>query len=66
MKFQEIPHTWLIAGLGISLVLLRFMSIDSWTTAALSSLMGYLLGKHIEQCNSSPLLVTTKSKPCSA
>jgi hypothetical protein len=47
MQFKEIPITWLVGGLGICLVGLRALSIDSWTTAALSSVMGYILGAHI-------------------
>lgn len=49
MKFKEIPQTWLIAGLGVGLVVMRCFGIDSWTTAALSVVIGYLTGKHIEQ-----------------
>ena len=49
MKLQEIPQTWLIAGLLAGLVGLRAFSIDTWTTAALSTLMGYLTGRHIMQ-----------------
>lgn len=48
MKLQEIPQTWLIAGLMIGLVTLRCFGIDSWTTAALSTVIGYMTGKHIE------------------
>jgi hypothetical protein len=47
MQFKEIPTTWLVAGLGVCLVTLRAFSIDSWTTAALGSIMGYILGNHI-------------------
>ena len=57
MKFQDIPTTWLVAGLGLCLVVLRAFSIDTWTTAALSSVMGYILGNHIAQINNSPVVV---------
>lgn len=51
MKFPEIPHTWLIGGLMGGLILLRCLGIDSWTTASLSLIIGYMTGKHIEQGN---------------
>lgn len=49
MKLPEIPQSWLILLLMIGLVTLRAFGIDSWTTAALSVIIGYLTGKHIEQ-----------------
>lgn len=45
----EIPQSWLIGAIMVGLVTLRAFGIDSWTTAALSLVIGYLTGKHIEQ-----------------
>ena len=52
MKLPEIPHTWLIACLMIGLIGIRCLGIDSWTTASLSMIIGYITGKHIEQTKS--------------
>jgi len=49
MKLPEIPHSWLIMGLLIALVILRGMGIDTFITGALSALSGYLLGVKLEQ-----------------
>ena len=48
----EIPNTWLIALLFAALVMLRIYGIDSFTTAGISLLIGYVTGKHIEQTTS--------------
>lgn len=48
-KLPEIPKTWIICLLLIGLVVLRLFGIDTWTTAAISTLVGYVTGKHIEQ-----------------
>lgn len=45
----EIPKTWLIGLLMFGLVALRFMDIDSFTTAALMAIVGYLTGVKLEQ-----------------
>jgi hypothetical protein len=45
----EIPHSWLITIIAVSLVTLRLVGIDSWTTASLGMLMGYLTGKHLNE-----------------
>jgi len=47
--FPEIPNSWLIAALMVGLIILRAYGIDSWTTAALSIVIGYMTGKHIQQ-----------------
>jgi hypothetical protein len=47
--FPEIPQSWLVAGLIASLVILRAFNIDSFTTAGLGLLIGYVTGKHVEQ-----------------
>ena len=49
MNLKEIPNTYLIALLVISLVVMRCFGIDSFTTAGISTLIGYITGKHIEQ-----------------
>jgi hypothetical protein len=45
----DIPKTWIIFFLLISLVGLRAFGIDTWTTAALSVVIGYITGKHVAQ-----------------
>ena len=49
MNMAEIPKTWLILFLFMGLVILRIFGIDTWTTAALSLVVGYMTGKHAEQ-----------------
>jgi hypothetical protein len=49
MNLPEIPHSYLVAGLIIMLTLMRCFGVDSFVTAGLGSLIGYVLGKHIEQ-----------------
>jgi len=48
-KLPEIPNSYLIAGLLIGLIVLRVFGIDTWTTAAVSTLIGYLTGVKLEQ-----------------
>ena len=45
----EIPNSWLIGALLIGLIVLRSFGIDSFTTAGISLLIGYITGKHIQQ-----------------
>ena len=49
MKLPDIPTTWTITLLLIGLIVLRTFGIDTWTTAAISTLIGYLTGRHLEQ-----------------
>lgn len=49
MELPEIPKTWLIAALLVALVVLRAFGIDSFTTAGLGILIGYLTGVKMEQ-----------------
>jgi hypothetical protein len=49
MKFFEIPNSWIIALLTICLVVMRCFGIDSFTTAGLGLIIGYVTGKHVEQ-----------------
>lgn len=48
MQLPTIPKSWLIAMLCVSMVVMRFFGIDSWTTAALGITAGYITGSHIE------------------
>jgi hypothetical protein len=60
-KLPEIPATWTIFILVVGLVILRAFGIDTWTTAAISTLVGYLTGKHIEQTRTiQPVAVRTE------
>jgi hypothetical protein len=45
----EIPNTWLVGALIIGLCVMRYFGIDSFTTAGIGLLIGYVTGKHIEQ-----------------
>lgn len=49
MILPEIPQTWLIALLLVALVVTRAFGVDSFTTAALGVVVGYITGKHVEQ-----------------
>jgi len=48
-KLPEIPTTWVVAVLMVGLIVLRAFGIDTWTTAAISTLIGYLTGVKLEQ-----------------
>lgn len=45
----ELPNSWLVVVLFLGLVILRAIGIDSFTTAGISMLIGYVTGKHIQQ-----------------
>lgn len=45
----ELPKSYTIFALAIALCVLRAIGIDSYTTAGLGMLIGYVTGKHIEQ-----------------
>ena len=49
MEWKEIPNSWLIAGLIIGMIVMRVFSIDSFTTAGLGMLIGYVTGKHVTE-----------------
>jgi len=49
MKLPDIPQTWFILALLVGLMGLRAMGIDTFVTAGLSSIIGYLLGTKLEQ-----------------
>jgi hypothetical protein len=51
MSLPEIPNTWLIAILLAGLIVMRIFSIDSWTTATLGVIIGYITGSHIQAGN---------------
>lgn len=48
-RLPEIPTSWMVLGLMAGLIAMRSFGIDTWTTAALSTLMGYLTGIKMEQ-----------------
>ena len=49
MRWPELPNSWIVLTLAVTLIFLRWQGVDSWTTAALSMLIGWVTGKHIEQ-----------------
>ena len=49
MKLPDIPQSWLISLLMVGLVIMRCFGIDSFTTAAISIIIGYLTGVKMEQ-----------------
>lgn len=49
MEIPEIPTGYIIAIIFIGLIILRIIGEDSWVTASLSLIIGYITGKHIEQ-----------------
>lgn len=49
MSLPEIPNSWIIAILLFGLVILRAFGIDSFTTAGISLIIGYITGKHVEK-----------------
>ncbi len=49
MNLPEIPKTWLIAGLMAGMIIMRLFGIDTWTTSALSLIIGWLVGVKMEQ-----------------
>ena len=49
MKLPEIPNSYLIFILLLGLIVMRIYGIDSFTTAALSLIIGYLTGVKLEQ-----------------
>jgi len=54
MELPNIPHSWLIALLLVCLVVLRAYGIDSFTTASISMIIGYLTGVKLEQARKNP------------
>lgn len=44
MNLPDLPDGWLISLLIVGLIVLRAMNYDSWTTATLSIIVGYLVG----------------------
>lgn len=45
LVLPKIPLSWILVILVIGLVVMRFYSIDSWTTATLGTLIGAVLMK---------------------
>jgi len=48
-KLEEIPNSWLVAMLLAGLIILRCFGIDTWVTASISVIIGYLTGVKMEQ-----------------
>lgn len=44
----KIPLSWLLVILVIGLVVMRAFGIDSWTTATLGTLIGFVLSKEYQ------------------
>lgn len=57
MKLPDIPTTWTITLLLLGLIVLRCFGIDTWTTATISTLIGYLTGRHLEQTRAPSLII---------
>jgi len=49
MKLPEIPQSYLILILLAGLIIIRCFGFDSWATASISTLIGYLTGVKLEQ-----------------
>lgn len=49
MSLPEIPQSWLILALLVALCVMRTFGIDTFITAGMASLIGYITGKHVEQ-----------------
>lgn len=49
MTYKEIPNTWLVLTMFAGMVVLRTFGIDTYVTAGISVLIGWVAGKHIEQ-----------------
>ena len=47
MMLPDIPRSWLVALFLFSMVVLRALSIDSYTTAGLAVVAGYIFGRDI-------------------
>jgi hypothetical protein len=48
-KFPEIPKSYLAMALIVGLVVLRAVGIDSYITASLGLVVGYVFGKGVGQ-----------------
>lgn len=59
---KEIPLTWLVAFIFSGLVILRAFGIDSYTTAALGLIVGWLTGKHVESAKILNSFTTSNGK----
>lgn len=50
-KLPRIPNEYLIILMFITLCFLRYIDIDTYVTAGISTIIGYTTGKHIERGN---------------
>lgn len=48
MDLPDIPKSYLIALCFLSLIVLRAYQIDSYVTASIGLVVGYLVGKHYD------------------
>ncbi len=48
MDLPDIPKSYLIALCFLSLIILRAFNIDSYITASIGLVVGYLVGKHYD------------------
>ena len=51
MALPKIPREYVIVLMFITLCFLRYIGIDTFVTAGVSTLIGYQTGKHIERGN---------------
>jgi hypothetical protein len=49
MKLPEIPKSYIIMVLLVGMIILRSQGIDTFVTAGLGLIAGYLTGSHMEQ-----------------
>lgn len=52
-NLPEIPKSWIIAMILIGMIIMRTFGIDTWVTASLSLIMGWLVGVKMEQARKS-------------
>ena len=48
-NLPEIPDSWLVAILLVGLIIMRGFGIDTWVTASISVILGWLTGVKVEQ-----------------
>lgn len=49
MNLPEIPQSYMAAAFLVSMVILRAFGIDSFTSAGLAAVSGYLFGREVER-----------------
>ena len=48
-ELPQIPNSWIIVIVCLSLVVLRAINIDTYVTAGIATIIGYLTGVKLEQ-----------------